>query len=53
MKHLKKPTRAQRKYLEQKKIKTDGIMIEKDTPEYMVYVMASGESVTIQKRKEG
>lgn len=38
MKQLKKPTREQRKLIQQKRLNPENWMIERDTPEQMVLV---------------
>jgi hypothetical protein len=52
MKHGKKPTREQRKLIEQKRLKAEDWMVERDTPEKLVLVHRHFDSVKREIHKE-
>lgn len=50
MRHVKNPTRNQRRYLSRRKIDTEGIMIISDNPEYIEYVTKNGKKERCEKK---
>lgn len=52
MKHKKKPTREQRKLIQNRKLKAEDWMVERDTPEKLVLVHRHFDSVTREILKE-
>lgn len=54
MKHGTKPTRAQKQFLESKKLNVENWLVIKDTPEAMTIIhRQSNKTRKIMKRKEG
>lgn len=52
MKHAKRPTREQRKLIQQKRLKAEDWMVERDTPEKLILVHRNFDSVTKVIHKE-
>ena len=52
MKHKKKPTREQKKLMQKYRLKPDDWMVERDTPEKIVFVHRHFDSVKREIHKE-
>lgn len=52
MKHLKKPSREQRKMIEKARLKSEDWMVERDTPAKLILVHRHFDSVKREIKKE-